>query len=65
MTDAIRDQYHRDLEKSAENPKHVQAMIEQDFRNFHDRQPLYKAEIESRLKGNPDNIADTLPDIVY
>lgn len=62
---AMQEQNDLDMQRTAENPGKVNAMIDEDFRRFRENQPLYRQEIENQLKGNPDKIVQTLPDMLY
>lgn len=65
VVDAAREQHEKDLHESAANPGRIGALIEEDFARFRDRQPLYRQGLEDRLRGRPENISRTWPDIIY
>lgn len=64
-TDAVARQHDKDLRESAANPGRVNTLLEQDFTRFRDRQPLYRREIDTQLKGKPDAIPRTFTEMVY
>lgn len=61
----LREQHQKDVQNSAENPRRLGRMIQDDFDRWAERQPAYQKEIKNQLKGDPDNIRRTAPQMAW
>lgn len=61
----LKRQHEEDVENTARNPDRVRKWIEDDFARWKERQPLYREAIKDELKGDPENIKETVPLIIY
>lgn len=62
---ALRHQHEEDVQASADNPRRVGRMIQNEFDRWEERQPAYREEIRTQLQGEPDNIRRTAPRMAW
>jgi len=62
---SLREQNEKDLKNSAENPGRVGRMIQEDFDRWQGRQPAYNEFIQNELKGDPESIRRTAPQMAW
>jgi hypothetical protein len=63
--DEFERRQERDVQRNAENPELIRSAWQRDVDRWNEYQPVYDAEIDKQLRGDPERIDEIWPRLLY